>query len=100
MTPSKAPIEWANIVAAIVAGLSLGVAMGWLSLSGEQFSEIERFLGSMGVVVAPIGAALWARLQVTPLAEPRDTDGEILIKPSGLPANKVQERAKAEWGRN
>jgi hypothetical protein len=80
VTPSKEPVAWANIVAAIVALLSLAVAMGWISLTSEQFVEIERALGAVGVVLSPLIAAFWARRQVTPLAEPKDEDGSPLVR--------------------
>lgn len=99
MTPSKAPVEWANIVAAILSLLSLAVAMGWLSLSGEQFKSIEVALGSIGVIAFPILSGLWTRRQVTPLAEPKDVDGLPLVRESGLQPIKVAERAAAERGR-
>lgn len=99
MTPSKAPVEWANIVAAILSLLSLAVAMGWLSLSGEQFTAVEQALGAFGVVLWPMVAMFWARGQTTPLAEPKDVDGLPLIRESGAQPIRVAERAAAERGR-
>lgn len=99
MTPSKEPVTWASIVGAILSLLSLAVAMGWLSLSGEQFDALEQTLGAVGVVLWPVVAALWARMQTTPLASPVDVDGAALVRESGEQPIKVQERAMAERGR-
>lgn len=95
MSPSKEPVTWANIVAAIVALLSLAVAMGWIHLTSDQFVEIERALGAFGVVAAPIAAALWARLQVTPLADPKDEDGSPLVRRADGQPTYAQTRAMA-----
>lgn len=99
MTPSKAPVEWANIVAALLSLLSLAVAMGWITVTGEQYHAVEAALGTIGVVLWPTLATLWARLQVTTYAEPKDVDGVPLVRESGEQPIKVQERAVAERSR-
>jgi len=99
MSPSKAPIEWANIAAAILSVLSLLVAMDIISLTGEQFDAITQTIGAVGVALWPIIAGLWARQQTTPLADPKDVDGEALVRESGALPVKVAERAAAESGR-
>ena len=93
MTPSKAPIEWANIVAALLSLLSLAVAMGWLNVTGDQFTAIEGALGAIGVVLWPTLAALWARKQTTPLSQPKDVDNTPLVRENGAQPIKVAERA-------
>lgn len=95
MTPAKEPVTWANAVAAVLSVLSLFVAMNIFSLSGEQFDAIEMALGTLGVFVWPIAAALWARLQVTPLVAPKDVDGQPLVRESGKLPIKQEAAAMA-----
>lgn len=96
MTPSREPVMWANIVAAIMSVLSLLVALDVISLTDEQFAAIETAVGAFGVVFWPILAGLIARSQVTPLADPKDVDGAPLVRETGAQPIKVAERAAAE----
>ena len=98
MSPSKAPIEWANIAAAILSVLSLLVAMDIISLTGEQFDAITQTIGAVGVALWPIIAGLWARQQTTPLAMPRDVDGAALTRPDNTPAIKEMAAIQQEIG--
>ena len=45
-----------------------------LPLSDEQ----QKALIALAGVLAPVAAAVWARGQVTPVADPRDDDGQPL----------------------
>lgn len=99
MTPTREPILWSNVAAAILSVLSLLVAMGVISLSGDQFEAVEKTLSAVGVVLWPTLATLWARKQVTPLTNPRDVDGLPLVRETGEQPIKVAERAAAERGR-
>jgi len=83
------PVVTAGAVAgALGAILVMLVSLGVIDLTGEQQAAI------MGAVVAvlPIVMALWARAQVTPLADPRDEDGEALTRYDGMPSLRLQEK--------
>lgn len=56
---------------------------------------------TLTLVVSGINAAgAWFQnRQTTPLADPRDVDGGVLVKPGGAPPVRVAERAAAERGR-
>ena len=72
------------IVAAIGALLAALVSLGVIHLSPEQQTAIL----TAAAAILPLAAALWARQQVTPLTQPRDTDGTPLSRPGDVPANK------------
>lgn len=66
----------AAIAGVIMAGLSMAVSLGWLSLDAGQMEAIQAFvLPALGLVL-PIVAAFWARGKVTPVSAPRTPDGE------------------------
>lgn len=62
--------SWVALVTAVIA---VAVAFG-LPLSDEQ----QKALIGLAGVLSPIAAAVWARGQVTPVADPRDNDGQPL----------------------
>lgn len=62
--------SWVALVTAVIA---VAVAFG-LPLSDEQ----QKSLIALAGVLAPVAAAVWARGQVTPVADPRDDDGQPL----------------------
>ena len=65
----------ASLVALTTAVIAVAVAFG-LPLTEEQ----QKALIGLAGVLAPIAAAVWARGQVTPVADPRDDDGNQLRK--------------------
>lgn len=70
------PVWSANLLVAIVtAVIALLVAFGF-NLSDEQTAAI---LGLVGVL-APIVAAYWSNQRTTPLVDPKDEDGEPLVR--------------------
>lgn len=90
---SKEPVVIANSIAALVSAIIVAaVALGYLPWSPEQQAAV------MAVVVAAVNvvAGVWARQQSTPLVEPRDVDGEPLIRPNGVPAMKELEATRSE----
>lgn len=62
--------SWVALVTAVIA---VAVAFG-LPLSDEQ----QKALIALAGVLSPIAAAVWARSQVTPVADPRGNDGQPL----------------------
>ena len=64
--------SWVSLVTAVIA---VAVAFG-LPLTDEQ----QKALIGLAGVLAPVAAAVWARGQVTPVADPRDEDGNPLRK--------------------
>lgn len=77
-------ITAASIAGLLSAGISFARLMGWITLSDDQFNSLMVFVG----LALPVGLSLWARQQVTPLTQPRDTDGVPLSRPGDVPANK------------
>jgi len=70
--PLLTKASWVTLVTAVIA---VAVAFG-LPLSDEQ----QKALIALAGVLAPVAAAVWARGQVTPVADPRDEDGNPLRK--------------------
>lgn len=70
--PLLTKASWVALVTAVIA---VAVAFG-LPLSDEQ----QKALIALAGVLAPVAAAVWARGQVTPVADPRDEDGNPLRK--------------------
>lgn len=70
--PLLTKASWVALVTAVIA---VAVAFG-LPLSDEQ----QKALIALAGVLAPVAAAVWARGQVTPVADPRDDDGQPLRK--------------------
>ena len=68
--PLLTKASWVSLVTAVIA---VAVAFG-LPLSDEQ----QKALIALAGVLAPVAAAVWARGQVTPVADPRDDDGQPL----------------------
>ena len=77
-------ITAASIAGLLSAGISFARLMGWITLSDDHFNSLMVFVG----LALPVGLSLWARQQVTPLTQPRDTDGVPLSRPGDVPANK------------
>lgn len=99
MTPSKEPVIWSNVLSAIMAILGALVALNVINVLPEQMQAIETAIGAVLLIVGPTISMVVARRNSTPLADPHDIDGGVLVKPSGAPAVKVAERAAAERGR-
>lgn len=63
------------IVGVIEAGIAMLVVLGVLSLTPEQIGAIMAFVIAIGSVVS----ILLTRSVVTPVANPRDNDGNRLV---------------------
>lgn len=77
-----------GVVTALVAGLTMAVALGWLNLSDEQIGSIETFAKAVAPIVAvivPVIMSWFARQQVTPMADPRTEDGQPALVIPKLP---------------
>lgn len=85
----------ATIAGAISAILVALVSLGVIDLTPEQQAAILAAV----VAVLPIAMALWARMQVTPLANARDEDGEALTRYDGTPALREQAKMGVEINR-
>ena len=85
-------ITAASIAGLLSAGISFARLMGWIALSDDQYNSLMVFVG----MALPIGLSLWARQQVTPLSQPRDTDGVPLSRPGDVPANKQMAEIQGE----
>ena len=66
------------IVGAIMATLAALVALGVIDITPEQMSAVEKALGAILALVLPVVGAWIARRYVTPVANPRDNDGNAL----------------------
>jgi hypothetical protein len=63
-----------------MAIVAMAASLGWIAINPEQMGAVERALAALGalavLVVPQILAAVWARNQVTPVANPRTEDGQ------------------------
>lgn len=84
MNNTEPVITAASIAGLISAGISFARLMGWIALNDDQYNSLMIFIG----MALPIGLSIWARSQVTPLSQPRDTDGATLSRAGDVPANK------------
>ncbi len=66
------------LVAVITAGLQWARMMGWITWTEDQFQQFMVFVA----LVLPLLGAFWARSQVTPVANPRNSEGERLVPES------------------
>lgn len=75
-TLSNEPVVTAGTIAGLISAFVVFLrAMGWLPMTDDQFTALMGFV----VLAIPIGFAFWARAQVTPVANPRDNDGNALV---------------------
>lgn len=87
------PVLTAGAVAGVImAGLAMAVSLGWLSLTDTQMGSIQTFLVAALALLVPLLAALWARSQVTPTANPRTEAGEPAVL---VPQNLVTPQQSA-----
>ena len=76
---SQPVLTAASIAGVIVAGLTMAVSLGWLRLDEAQMQAIQAFILPLLGLVLPVGAALWARGKVTPLADPHTEDKQPAV---------------------
>ena len=82
------PVLTAGAIAGVImAGLAMAVSLGWLNLADSQMRAIQAFVLPVLGLVLPIGAALWARGKVTPVASPKTADGQDAVI---IPAAQAQ----------
>jgi len=79
---TREPVMTTAVIAGIITGIIMAVALGWLNLNQEQISSIENFVTIIVPLVAmaiPIISAWFARQRVTPMAAPRTADGKAAV---------------------
>ena len=76
------------ITGAVTAVIALVVAFG-VDVTEDQQAAI---LGVVAVI-APAVVALWSRRKVTPLADPKDTDGTPLMRETGAVTLRARDDA-------
>ena len=66
-------VFWGLVIQFVIASLALGMLFDWWSLTEEQ-------TGGVLLIVALLGSFLtfFVQKQVTPLADPRDSEGQLL----------------------
>lgn len=73
----------ALIQTAIVSIITMMASFGWITVNPEQMGAVERTLAAvlaLAVAVVPQTAAfVWARQQVTPLADPHTKDKQPAV---------------------
>lgn len=79
-------VNAALVVAIVAAGLQVLVAFG-LGLTDVQVQSIMGFV----TVIAPLAVAALARSKVTPLSDPRDSDGVGLVRVNAEEIYHVQQ---------
>ena len=67
------------IIGAIMAALTAMVALGVIDITPEQVSAIEALLVALVPLILSVVGAVVARRYVTPVANPRDNDGNELV---------------------
>ena len=67
------------IIGAIMAVLTALVALDVISITPEQISAVEPVLVAVVPLLLSLIAAVVARRYVTPVANPRDNDGNELV---------------------
>lgn len=95
MNSKREPVVVANTVAGAISALIVAaVALGVLPWSAEQQAAVmAAVIGFINVI-----AAVWARGQVTPLADPRDASGEELYSSDMVVALARQMTLESEHG--
>lgn len=84
--PKTEPVlSYGLIVAVISAGIAMAMSLGWIELTEQQFTDVMLFVSAFMV----LGAAI-VRQYVTPLVNPKDSDGEPLTRSDNSPALKAQ----------
>lgn len=84
---SNEPVLSAGAIAGAISAILVAlVSLGVIDLTPEQQAAILAAV----VAVLPIAMALWARMQVTPLVDPTDEDGEALTRYDGMPSLRAQ----------
>lgn len=81
---SREPLITTAVITAVIAALITLLKAFGVPITEEQQGAINQFL----VVLAPLIVAGIARVYVTPLSAPRDTDNVPLTRPGDVPANK------------
>lgn len=87
---SKPILTVAAIVAVINTFILMAVSLGWLDLDGDQIGYINAFVVALMSVVFPLAGAWYANRKVTPLANPKDVDGEPLTRSDNSPAIRAR----------
>jgi hypothetical protein len=65
----------------VLALMTLGLAFNWISWTDDQIAAVLGVLAATFAVISAVSSVL-TRRQVTPLANPRDNDGNRLVKAS------------------
>ena len=85
---NREPVLTAGAISGVImAGLAMGVSLGWLKLDDAQMGSIQTFLVAALALAVPLVGALVARRYVTPLANPKTESGEPAVI---LPAAQAQ----------
>ena len=66
------------LVALVVAGVDLVVALGMVDWTPGQVGIVDVFVGALGTAVLVV----WTRGKVTPVADPQDDNGRSLTPSS------------------
>lgn len=75
MTAEREPLVVRGaVVLAAEALLAVAVTLGWWPLSEGQQASVAAAIGAIGTAVVVV----WSRGKVTPVADPRDNDGNRL----------------------
>jgi len=75
---SRDPVVWANAIAGVLAA---AVSVGLLNASqATNVNGVVQALVGAASFLLPLIAGFLARRRVTPVADPRDTDGTRLVR--------------------
>ena len=68
----------AAVVALIEATIIAAVAFGW-GINPDQQAALMGVIIAAAAVIAPLVGAIWARSKVTPVSDPKDDAGYLLV---------------------
>lgn len=101
MSPTNEPVGTATTISAglivlVNATVVMLTSLGVVQWDSAQQAAINGFVVAIVNVASVILPMLWARKQVTPLAEPKDEDGSPLVRRADGMPTYAQTRAMAK----
>ena len=87
----REPVLTASVLSGLILSLLAFLAQrGYISWTADDASALAEFLSYAAPLVIVVVAGIVARYNVTPLADPKDVDGEPLTRSDNSPAKKAR----------
>lgn len=88
---TKEPVAIAGSVVGLIMALIMWlITMGYLDWTPEQITATEQLVVILIPLILSAVGVWYARMQVTPLADPKDDDGEQLTRSDNSPALRAR----------